>query len=367
VTRISYPPEPPEQFTLMQLHGERPASILAGMVDWPATPAEELAHLFRGFWVSQAIYVAAALGLADLLGDGQRSVDDLATATATDRSALYRVLRLLASEGVFEETDPRWFALTPRAAALRGDSPVRLSALFLGSSGPWQAAGELMHTVRTGEPAFEHAHGIDFFEYNRRHPDHGRLFDQLMVAQTLPVARAVAAAYDFQPFRSILDLGGGLGVLAIEILLANEHLRATIFDQPHVADQARDALAAAGLDGRCKAVGGDFFTEVPSGADVHLLKFILHDWDDERAVALLSECRRAMCRGGRLLVVETLIPPGNSPSYAKTQDINMLINLGGRERTKAGFKELMYASGFELTRTIPVLGEIHIIEGIPVP
>lgn len=336
------------------------------MVDWPATPAEELTRLFRGFWLSQAIYVAAALGVADLLGDGPRSVDDLATATATDRSALYRVLRLLASEGVFEETDARCFALTPRAAALRGDSPARLSVLFLGSSGSWQAAGGLMHTVRTGEPAFEHVHGIGFFEYNRRHPDHQRLFDQLMVAQTRPVARAVAAAYDFQPFRRILDLGGGLGALAIEILNAHEHLRGTIFDQPEVADQARRAIAAAGLDGRCEAVGGDFFAEVPSGADVHLMKFILHDWDDERAVALLSECRRAIGDGGRLLVIETLIPTGNSPSYAKTQDINMLINLGGQERTEAGFRELLRASGFELTRTIPVLGEIHVIEGIPV-
>jgi SAM-dependent methyltransferase len=263
---------------------------------------------------------------------------------------------------VFEETDGHFFALTAWASALRGDTPTRLSVLFLGRSASWQAAGGLLHTVRAGQTAFEHVHGMNFFEYNHRHPDYQALFDRLMTAQTAPVACAITAAYDFSSFRSILDVGGGLGALAIEILMTNKHLRGMIFDQPHVADRARSVIAAAGLAGRCEAIGGDFFSALPLEADLQLVKFILHDWDDERAVALLRECRRALAKGGRLLVIEAVIPLGNSPSYAKTQDINMLINLGGRERTAADYQELMTAAQFDLRRTIPVLGEIHILE-----
>jgi predicted O-methyltransferase YrrM len=335
------------------------------MAAWPSTPADELVRLFRGFWVSRAIYVAAELGIADLLGDGPRTVADLAATTRTHPPSLYRVLRLLASEGVFAETEDGRFELTPRAAALRQGGPLRLQVLFLGRPASWQAAGMLSHTVRTGETAFERVHGMDFFEYNRQHLEDQVLFDELMTSQTKPVARAVAGKYDFSSLASIMDVGGGEGASAIEILTAHSHLKGAVFDQPAVAAKATAAIAEAGLSERCKAIGGDFFASIPAGHDAYLLKYILHDWHDEECIAILRSCRRAMSADGRLLVVEAIMPPGNDSSFGKTQDINMLINVGGSERTEAEYRALYEAAGFELTRCIPVMGELHVIEGTP--
>jgi hypothetical protein len=293
-------------------------------------------------------------------------VDDLATAAGARAPALYRILRLLASEGVFAEAEDGRFELTPLAAALRRDAgPMRLQVLFLGREASWQAAGSLLYTVRTGETAFDHVHGVDFFAYYRQHPDQRVLFDQLMAAQTTPAARAVATGYDFSGFGTVVDVGGGRGALAVELLRAYPHLRGVVFDQPAVSADAREAIEAAGLTGRCQVVGGDFFVAVPDGGDAYLLKYVLHDWDDERSVAILRACRRAIPSSGRLLVVELLVPPGNAPSFAKTQDVNMLINLGGRERTEAEYRQLFAGAGFDLTRIVPVQGELHVIEGIP--
>jgi len=337
------------------------------MSAWPSTPSEQLIHLFRGFWVSQAIYVATDLGIADLLANGPRTVAELASAAGAHAPSLYRVLRLLASEGVFTEAEDGRFELTPMAATLRRDAgPVRLQVLFLGQGATWRAAGSLAHTVRTGETAFNHVHGVDFFEYFREHPDERVLFDQLMVGNTAPAGRAVAAGYDFSKIGMVVDVGGGRGALTVGLLAAYPHLRGIVFDQPAVVAGAKEAVAAAGLSGRCEVVAGDFFAAVPGGGDAYVLKYILHDWDDERSVAILRTCRRAVPAGGRLLVVEQFIPPGNAPSFAKTQDVNMLINAGGRERTEAEYRALYAAAGFNLIRSIPVLGELHVIEGIPV-
>jgi predicted O-methyltransferase YrrM len=335
------------------------------MAAWPSTPGDELVRLFRGFWVSRAIYIAAELGIADLLADGPRTVTDLAATTNTHQPSLYRILRLLASEGVFAEREDGRFELTPRAAGLRQGSPARLQVLFLGRPASWQAAGNLSHTVRTGETAFQRVHGMDFFEYNRQHPEDQALFDQLMTSQTRPVARAVAGKYDFTSMASIIDVGGGQGVSAIEILTVHPHLKGAVFDQPAVAANAAAAIAEAGLSQRCEAIGGDFFASVPDGHDAYVLKYILHDWNDAECVAILGSCRRAMGAGGRLLVVEAIMSAGNEPSFGKTQDINMLINVGGSERTEAEYRALYKAAGFELTRSIPVMGDLHIIEGVP--
>jgi hypothetical protein len=331
------------------------------------TPTEELRHLILGFRITRALHVAAKLGIADLLADGARSADDLATACGAHGPSLYRVLRLLASEGVFAQTPDGCFALTPLAEVLRRDAPgsLRPMALFHASPAIWQSWGHLEHAVRTGEPAFDHAHGIDLFGHFRAHPEEGAVFDQLMANQTAPVARAVATAYDFAECATVVDVGGGRGALALGLLAAHPHLRGIVFDQPAVAAGAREAIEAAGLADRCAAVGGDFFAAVPAGGDAHLLKYILHDWDDERCVAILRACRAALPAAGRLLVVELLIPPGDGRSFAKSQDVNMLVNLTGRERTAAEYAALFAAAGFALTRTIPVLGELHLIEGRP--
>lgn len=336
------------------------------MSTWPANPAEQLVRLFRGFWVSQAIYVATELRIADLLAEGPRTLADLASAAGAHAPTLGRVLRLLASEGVFEEVEDGRFQLTPMAAPLRRDTgQLWMQVLFIGRPASWQAAGDLLHTVKTGETAFDHVHGAGFFEYLREHPDEGRLFDQLMVANTTPVARAVAAAYDFSSMTTIVDVGGGRGALTIGILMANPALRGVVLDQPAVAIGAREAIAAAGLSDRCEAVGGDFFEGVPSGADAYLVKFILHDWDDDRSLAILRACRRAIPAQGRLVVIELVIAGGAGPSFARTQDVNMLINLGGQERSAAEYRALFVAAGFDLKRTIPVLGDMCIIEGVP--
>jgi hypothetical protein len=333
----------------------------------PATPGEQLRHLLFGYRVSQAIGVAAELGIADVLGSGPRSAEELARATGVDGPSLSRVLRLLASEGVFAETEDGRFALTPMAEALRSDVPGSLRPLAVFNSGEpyWRSWAHLAHAVRTGQPAFEHVHGMDFFSYYRQHPEEWALFDQMMAAQTAAVTRTVAAAYDFSRVRTVVDVGGGNGTLVLGLLAAHPHLHGVVFDQPAVAARAEEAIAAAGLADRCQAVGGDFFVAVPEGGEAYLLKYILHDWDDERSIAILRACRQAMPADGRLLVIELLIPPGNNPSYAKSQDVNMLTNLGGRERTVEEYGTLFTAAGFALTETVPIQGELHLIEGAP--
>jgi SAM-dependent methyltransferase len=333
-----------------------------------ARPGDDLRRLVLGYRVSQAIYVAAELGIADLLASGPRTADDLASAAGAHAPALYRVLRLLASEGVFAETEDGRFELTPMAAALQREAPgpVRALALQVAQDAVWRSWGSLLQAVRTGQTAFEHVHGLDFFEYYRQHPQERIVFDQLMAALTAPAVRAVAAAYDFSRVGTVVDVGGGRGALAIGLLEAHAHLRGIVFDQPAVVADAREAIAASGLADRCEAVGGDFFESVPRGGDAYLLKFVLHDWDDERSVSILRSCRRAMPPTGRLLVVELLVPRGIAPSFAKSQDVNMLVNLGGHERTEAEYRALFAAAGFDLTRTTSAQGELHIIEGVPV-
>jgi predicted O-methyltransferase YrrM len=334
-----------------------------------ATPAEDLRRLVLGYRVSQAISVVAELGIADLLASGPRTADDLAAVAGAHGPSLYRVLRLLASEGVFAETEDGRFELTPMAGVLRreGPGPVRALALQIARDAVWRSWGSLLHAVRTGETAFEHVHGVDFFAYYRQHPQERIVFDQLMAALTASTVRAVAVAYDFSGVGTVVDVGGGRGALAIGLLDAYAHLRGIVFDQPVVAADARQAIARAGLADRCEAVGGDFFAAVPPGGDAYLLKFILHDWDDERCVSILRTCRRAMPRTGRLLVVELLVPRGTAPSFAKSQDVNMLVNsLGGQERTEAEYRALFAAAGFDLTETTSAQGELHIIEGVPI-
>jgi predicted O-methyltransferase YrrM len=331
------------------------------------TPSDDLRRLVFGYRVSQALYAVAELGVADLLADGPRSVDDLATACSAHAPSLYRVLRFLASEGVFTEPRHRWFALTPMADMLRRDVPGSLRPPILLQVGPtlWQSWGHLVHAVRTGEPAFDHAHGIEMYEYYRRHPDEWAAFDHAMTAETASLTRAVTASYDFSPCKTVVDVGGGRGALAIGLLEAYPHLRGIVFDQPDVAAEARRTIEAAGLAERCAAVGGDFFKAVPEGGDTYLAKYVLHNWDDERCVAILGACRRAMPVDGRLLVIERVIPQGEAPSFAKAGDVNMLAHLPGCERTEAEYRALYEAAGFSLTRAISAQGEFHVIEGIP--
>jgi hypothetical protein len=206
---------------------------------------------------------------------------------------------------------------------------------------------------------------VDFFGYYRQHPTERLIFDQTMAAQTASATQAIAAAYDFSAIGSVVDVGGGNGALVIGLLEAYPHLRGVVFDQPAVAMRAQESIVAAGLGGRADARGGDFFADVPAGGDAYLLKWVLHDWDDDRCVAILRACRRAMRLDARLLVIELLIPPGNERSYAKSQDVNMLANLGRRERTESEYRSMLAGAGFDLRRTISAQCELHVMEGAP--
>src|SRR5262249_16943872 len=320
-----------------------------------------------GYWVSQALYVAAKVGVADLLADGPRPVEELATATQTDAPSLRRVLRALASVGVFTEASPGTFALTPLAALLRTGTPDSMCALaIMYAEEQYRAWGDILHSVRTGETAFEQQFGTSYFAYLAQHPEADRVFNEAMTSVTTQFVGVVVDVYDFSPFKTIVDVGGSYGTLPRALLRRNPDARGILVDQPHVVAAAGEQLALAGVAERCTTVGGDFFVEVPAGADAYLLAQVLHDWDDERCVAILRQCRKAMPAHGKLLVIELVLPPGEEPFVGKWVDLHMLVLLGARERTAAEYGALFQAAGFELSRVVPTPLGPSIVEAIPV-
>lgn len=334
-------------------------------------PPLALFRMATGYYVSRALWVVARLGIADLLAAGPSHVAELAAATETHAASLRRVLRLLASVGVFAEGEDGRVALTPIGECLRTGVPGSMRAGALLFAGRTQDAwSDLMYSVRTGEPIYPHRFGMDVWAYTARHPEDAALFDEAMADFTRQAAIAVAAAYDFSPFTTIVDVGGGAGALLAGILTANPALRGILFDQPDAAARAKAEIARRGLADRCAVVGGDFFREVPGGADAYLLKHVIHDWNDERAEAILRTCRRAAASGSRLLLVEGVYPAPIDQSDlsrgAASNDVNMLVCTGGRQRSEAEFRALYAATGFRLTRIVPTPARISIIEGEPV-
>ena len=336
-------------------------------------PLDDMLHasmweMIYGGMFPPMLYVAAKLGIADLLADGPQPIDALAAATGTQASALARVLRGLASRGVFTQDAEHRVALTPRAALLRSNVPGSLRAMvvYWGSPWLWQAWSYLLEGVQTGQTAFDLAHGMSFFAYLTQHPDAAAVFNQYMAEAPMHRHAAVAAAADFSGMRLVVDVGGGHGASLIAILLANPAPRGVLFDQPQVVAGAREPLLAAGVAARCDTVGGDFFTAVPAGGDAYLLSAILHNWDDERALQILRNCRQAMAGHGKLLVAERIVPEGNAPSEAKLVDIGMLALLGGQQRTEAEFRVLFARAGFELTNVVLTPSGMSVIEGVPV-
>jgi O-methyltransferase domain len=334
-------------------------------------PPLALFRMATGYYVSRAIWVVAELGIADHLAAGPRDVADLAAATQTHAPSLRRVLRLLASAGVFVEQADGRMALTPIGECLRAGVPGSMRAGALLFAGRTQDSwSDLLYSVRTGEPIYPHRFGMDVWTYTAQHPEYAALFDEAMADFTRQAAIAVAAAYDFSPFKTIVDVGGGAGVLLAGILNATPAARGILFDRPDVVERARGELVRRALAPRCSVVGGDFFREVPAGADAYLLKHVIHDWDDERAASILRVCRRAMGAGARLLVVEGVYPPridqSDASRGAASNDVNMLVCTGGRQRSEAEFRALYAATGFRLTRIVPTPVRIGIIEGEPV-
>jgi hypothetical protein len=333
-------------------------------MDQLPSPPQQLARLVTGYWLSQAIYVAAKLGLADLLRDGPRTAADLAAVTAAHAPSLYRLLRALASVGIFAEDDQQRFGLTPLADCLRGDVPgsQRAAAIMAGEE-HYRAFGELLYSVRTGRDAFEKVLGAPVFDYLAEHPEPAKVFDEAMVSVHGRETGAMLEAYDFSGIRVLGDVGGGNGSVLTAVLHRYPALRGMLFDLPGVGVRASANLRAAGLLERCQVIGGSFFEEVPAGADAYLLRHIIHDWDDERAARILRNVHRALGEGGKLLVVETIVPPGNEPSFVKLLDLAMLALPGGRERTEEEYRELFAAAGFRLTRAVPTSADVSVLEG----
>lgn len=338
-----------------------------GMTADKLPPREAILRMINGYQVSQALHAVAMLGIADLLQGGPKGVDELATATGTHAPTLSRLLAALASVGVFTETDGH-FGLTPLAECLQTDGPesVRAWAMNIGLPFHWTGWGHLLESVRTGEPSFPSLYGTTVWEYRSGRPEENAIFNAAMTALSAGVIDAVVRSYDFSGLDVLVDVGGGEGVLLAAILAANPSLRGILFDQPHVVDAAAPLLERAGVAGRCQIVGGSFFESVPAGADGYLLKSIVHDWDDATAITILRKSRAAIVDTGKLLVVERVLRPANEPDPAKFSDLNMLVMLGGRERTVEDFRSIYAEAGFRLTGVIPTGSGFSIIEGAPI-
>jgi O-methyltransferase domain/Dimerisation domain len=330
-------------------------------------PTMALMHMIHGSKITQLLYVVAKLGIADLLRDGPKRSEELAQAVGAHPRTLYRVLRALASLGVFAEDQAQCFHLTPLAHLLRTEVPesLRALAIFYGEEWVWHAEGALLYSVRTGKAAFTHVHGLGPFDYYRQHAEAAACFNTAMTSLSGNELAAVMAAYDFAGMATIVDVGGGQGALLAEILKTYPHARGMLFDLPAVVESAQPLLEAAGIAARCTRVAGDFFQTVPSGGDAYILKRVIHDWDDTPAGTILTQCRRAMAAHSRLLLIERVIPPGNAPSLGKLGDITMLLHYGALERTEAEYRGLLEAAGFTLVRIIPTQAPLSIIEGVP--
>lgn len=341
------------------------------MTTQPLPPGAVLYQMSIGHYVSRALHLAAKLRIADHVAAGCTTASALAEKTDCDAAALRRILRLLASAGVFSEADDGAFALTPVGSALRSGVPGSARALVMLFAGPGMQAswGELEYCARTGQPAFrKHSPAADAF--SSFDAEQREIFDAAMATFAPQNAAAIAAAYDFSKFGSVADVGGGNGSLLIGILRANPALRGIVFERPQAAEGARKNVAEAGLAARCEVVAGDFFESLPAKADVHLLKHVIHDWDDERAIAILRNCRRALGPRGRVLIAEGVYPSRIDSSLASrgaaANDVNMLVVAGGRQRSESEFRSLYDAAGFSLTKIVPTASPaLSLIEGTP--
>lgn len=331
-------------------------------------PAQAILQLLNGEWIAQGIAVVATLGVADVLSPGPKNVEQIASATSTHADSLYRLLRALATVGLFSESENKQFALTPLSDCLRIDAPNSMREAARMRSMPLfqRSWGELLHSVKTGETGLKRAFGLSSpWEYFSGHPEDSQIFDDAMTQMSRNVAPAVAEAYDFNRFRTIVDAGGGHGILLITILRRHAAPRGIVFDLAHVVKGAEGLIAEAGLTGRCEVKAGDLFELVPAGANAYMMKAIIHAFGDERASAILKNIRRAIAPEGRLLIVEHVIPEGNQPSLGKLNDLQMIVMTGGRERTRKEFEQLLGGAGFKLTAIHATAAPQSIVEGIP--
>jgi O-methyltransferase/methyltransferase family protein len=335
-------------------------------------PAEQtVLGIARGYQLSQALYVAAKLGVADVLDPQPLAAEDIARAVGARASQLRRVLRALVAAGVFCELEDGRFASNAAAAALRAGAPGRLRDVVLNfGEEMYRSFGELLHTVRTGETAFDSVYGAPLFEYYAANPEAEASAAARMLARTLPVARELAASDVLRGARTLVDVGGGAGALVAEVLRHDREIAGVLLERPGMLELAEEYLAEQGVADRCELVEGDFFASVPTGGDVYVLKSVLHDWDDERCVAILRNCRAAMDEAARLVIIELILPERMTPSgpalSAALLDLIMLAHAGGRERTEAEFTQLLDQASLRLARTTDLTAGPHLLEAVAV-
>ena len=344
------------------------ASMTRENVVPPALMLRQLAFVMRA---SRALYAAAELNIADFLASGPLTTAELAAAVGADAAALRRLMRALVAHGVFEEEIGDRFRLNAAGELMRRDVPgsQRAAVLFTAGDMQWRLWSDFLECVRTGRAVVERVFGNTIFERNAQNPDEAELFSQAMASFSAALSAPLMAAYDFGSFRRIADIGGGTGRLLADLLAAHRNARGVLFDLPNVVTGALAILAASGVEARCEILGGSFFDGVPPGADAYVLRAILHDWDDDRAITILVNCRKAMTDDGILLIVERVLPEEAVPGRAADSyliDLEMLVNApGGRERTEAEFRAIVTAAGFGAIRVLPTTTATSIVEARP--
>lgn len=330
-------------------------------------PQNALVQMISATWISRSIYVAAKLGIADLLKDGQKNYGEIASLTQTDENALFRLLRALSSLGVFIEKEPGNFALTATANLLRSDvsDSLRAYAIMLGEQ-DYEAWKFLAHSIKTGESAFKKSYGVEVFEYFKRHPEAAGNFNAAMTSYSSMAIPAIVSSYDFSTTNVLVDIAGGTGSLITSILEAYPSLQGILFELPPVIEKASPVISTTEVSDRCQLVAGNFFESIPQGGDVYLLKHILHNWNDESVLSILRNCRQAMAASSKLLLIEHLILPGNEPCFGKLVDVSMLVWCkGGKERTEVEYANLLDLAGFKLVGVIATQTSLSILEAVP--
>jgi hypothetical protein len=327
----------------------------------------QLIQMAVAIWTARAVYATAQLQITDLLAQGPRHVDDLACATGTHPRSLHRLLRAVASRGILTEIEPRRFALTALGDALRIGAPgaARATVLTLAGDWQWKAWDNFLYSLRTGQPALVKTFEKGLFDYLAANPEDSANFNEAMIGLHGADGPALAAAYDFSSFKTVADLGGGTGILLTTILQSNPHLRGVLIELAKTVPEARYTIETRKLTDRCEVVAGDFFNEVPAGYDGYILAHVLHDWTDEQALLILRNCRKAVASHGRLLVIESVLPPGDTPHQGKMMDLLMMTVTGGIERTAEQFVAVLAEADFKLQRIIPISSHQSILDAVP--
>jgi hypothetical protein len=323
-------------------------------------------ELISGYWISQMVYAVTRLGVPEALSGKSLAPGEIAARVGANEAFLRRVLRALASVGVFAENTRGRFSLTPLGRTLRAGQPgsLRDFALMMVDDHNWRAWGALLETLKTGQTAFDACYGMGHFDYLALHPEKSREFSASMASISGTENEAVARGYPYGRHTTLVDVGGAHGHLLAAILRRHKKLRGILYDRPEVVEgaEASGFVTSPGVRDRVRVAGGSFFESVPRGADAYLMKYILHDWDDARCATILGHCREALAAGGRVLAVDRVIRAGNGPDWSKWLDINMMVVPGGLERTADEFRALFAQAGLRLLKIHKTATPLSILE-----